>query len=272
MDFWAQHKDFILKVLAGFGVFLVALIARSVVQGDDLEKAESKNKSAASQIRRRAVIPKPTVAKLRRAADMLAANTATVAAEFGFDATDEKALQRLLLERVFDRIVKARELTDDPKEMARRVQQALAVNLNGAFGALRLRLREEMVDEAAERNVTFPEDGLGFGQLVSLESADLTKYLLQLELVSRIVHDCLGMKVVQKGKSTTLSISAIEEVRIDSADETSPAIAEANPAFLREYVVRFRLRGKEAAILELLNRLEEPQYGPRVTIRAMKAE
>jgi hypothetical protein len=37
-------------------------------------------------------------------------------------------------------------------------------------------------------------------------------------------------------------------------------------------VVRFRLRGKEAAILELLNRLEEPQYGPRVTIRAMKAE
>ena len=36
MDFWAQHKDFVLKVLAGVGVFLVALIARGVVYGDEL--------------------------------------------------------------------------------------------------------------------------------------------------------------------------------------------------------------------------------------------
>ena len=36
MDFGAQHKDFVLKVLAGFGVFLVALIARGVCYGDDL--------------------------------------------------------------------------------------------------------------------------------------------------------------------------------------------------------------------------------------------
>ena len=30
MDFWPQHKDFVLRVLAGFGVFLVALIARGI--------------------------------------------------------------------------------------------------------------------------------------------------------------------------------------------------------------------------------------------------
>jgi hypothetical protein len=272
VDFWAQHKDFILKVLAGFGVFLVALIARGVVHGDDLERAESSNANAAAQIRRRAVIPKSTVGELRRAAEQLQANTGKIAAEYGFDATDEKALQRLLLERVFERIIKARELSEDPKELAQRAQQALAVNLNGAFGALRLRLREEMIDEAAERNVTFPEDGVGFGQLVSLESADLTKYLLQLELVSRVIHDCLGMEVTHRGKRATLTIGAIEEIRIDTADETTPPIAEANPAFLREYVVRFKVRGKEAPLLELMNRLEDPQYGPRVQIRAFKAE
>ena len=40
MDFWAQHKDFVLKVLAGFAVFVVALIARGVVYGDDLEQGQ----------------------------------------------------------------------------------------------------------------------------------------------------------------------------------------------------------------------------------------
>jgi len=267
VDFWAQHKDFILKVLAGFGVFLVALIARGVVLGDDLEQAEQRNQRDSAKIRREKVVPRSTVTQLKRAAEKLEENTAALAEDVGFVATDERALQRRLLERVFERIVKARGLTDDPVEAARRVQEALAVNLNGAFGALRLRLREEMLDEASERNVRVPEEGLGFGQLVSIESADLTKYLLQLELVSRVVHDCLGMDVRRGTKTMTVAMTGIEEVRIDSQDETPPPIPGAHPAFLREYVVRFKLRGKEPAIIELFNRLGDPKYGPRVPIR-----
>jgi len=272
VDFWAQHKDFILKVLAGLGIFLVALIARGVVFGDDLEKAEQKNQRQANEVRRSQVVPKATVTKLKRAADLLEESTVSMAAEIGWDASDERSLQRELLERVFERIVRARDLADDPKEMARRVQQALAVNLNGAFGALRLRLRDEILDEATERGVGVPEEGLGFAQLVSIESADLTKYLLQLELVSRITHDCLGMEVTSGGKSWTVAMNQIEEVRIDSQDETPPPIPGANPAFLREYVVRFKLRGSEAAVLELINRLDDPQYGPRVPILSLKAD
>jgi len=251
VDFWAQHKDFILKVLAGFGVFLVALIARGVVLGDDLEQAEQRNQRDSAKIRREKVVPRSTVTQLKRAAEKLEENTAALAEDVGFVATDERALQRRLLERVFERIVKARGLTDDPVEAARRVQEALAVNLNGA----------------SERNVRVPEEGLGFGQLVSIESADLTKYLLQLELVSRVVHDCLGMDVRRGTKTMTVAMTGIEEVRIDSQDETPPPIPGAHPAFLREYVVRFKLRGKEPAIIELFNRLGDPKYGPRVPIR-----
>ncbi len=41
MDFWAQHKDFVLKILAGLGVFIVAIIARRITYGDELENAAS---------------------------------------------------------------------------------------------------------------------------------------------------------------------------------------------------------------------------------------
>ena len=51
MDFWAQHKDFVLKVLAGFAVFVVALIARGVVYGDDLEQGQGKNGKMAREVR-----------------------------------------------------------------------------------------------------------------------------------------------------------------------------------------------------------------------------
>jgi len=272
VDFWAQHKDFILKVLAGLGVFLVALIARGVVFGDDLERAETKGRTYASTVRRAKVVDRSDVNALKRAAEQLQDQTRSLATEIGWDATDERALQRELLERALERIIRLRELPDDPKELAKRVQQSLAVNLNGAFGELRLRLREEMLDEAAERGVGAPDDGLGFAQLVSIESVDLTKYLLQLELVSRVVHDALGMDIRRGGKTMTVAMNQIVEVRIDSQDETEPAIPGANPAFLREYVVRFRLRGSEAAVLELMNRLDDPRYGPRVPIRQVKAE
>jgi hypothetical protein len=272
VDFWAQHKDFILKVLAGFGVFLVALIARGVVLGDDLERAESRGSTFASKVRRNDVVSPAKVSELNRAAEQLDAQTERLATEIGWDATDERALQRRLLERVLERIVEARDLPDDPKELAGRVQQSLAVNLNGAFGELRLRLREEMLDEAAERSVGVPEDGLGFGSLVSIEPVDLTKYLLQLELVSRVTHAALGMEIRRGGKTMTVAMNQIAEVRIDTQDETPPPIPGANPNLLREYVVRFRLRGNEVAVLELLNRLDDPKYGPRVPIRALKAE
>ena len=274
MDFWAQHKDCILKILAGLGVFLVAMIARGIVYGDELEVEQRRNRTLAGQIRSRKIVPKKTVMQLNRAAEKLQANVAQLAGEIGFDASDEKALRQKLLTNIFRRIADLRGggSGESPEALAARVLQNFDVNLNGTFGALRLLMRDEILDEAGERNVSVPEDGMGFQSLVSIESGDLLKYLLQLELVTRVVTDALGMEVRTKaGQRETISVEAIEDVRIDTQDQTPlPLGAGVNPQFLREYEVRITLRGSEESIINLINRLESGT--PSVPIRAMRAE
>lgn len=273
MDFWAQHKDFILKILAGLGVFLVALIARGIVYGDELEGEQARNRRLAGQIRSRKIVPKKTVAQLNRAAEALEANVGNIAAEIGFDASDEKALRLKLLSNTFRRISTLRGGEgESPDALAARVLQNFDVNLNGTFGALRLLMRDEILDEAGERNVAVPEEGLGFQSLVSIESGDLLKYLLQLELVTRVVTDAMGMEVrTAAGKTETISVEAIEEVRIDTQDQTPlPLGSGVNPQFLREYEVRITLRGSEQSIINLINRLESGT--PSVPVRALRAE
>jgi len=272
VDFWAQHKDFILKVLAGFGVFLVALIARGITYGEELEAAQTENRKLAGQIRSRKVVPRSKVAKAKRAAEELKQNTEALAAEIGFDASDPKALRKQLLTRVFGRMIALRGGTGESAEqLASRILDSFDVNLNGTFGALRLRARDELLDEAGERNVLLPEDGLGFQGLVSIEAGDLLKYLLQLDLVTRVVTDALGMEVRTKaGAKETIRVTAIEEVRIDTQETTpAPLGSGANPRFLHEYEVRIGLLGDEASIIEILNRLETGS--PRVPVRGMKA-
>jgi len=195
-----------------------------------------------------------------------------MATEIGFDGSDEKALRKTLLTRVFDRLIKLRGGAGETAEqLATRVLDSFDVNLNGTFGALRLRARDEIIDEAGERNVGLPEDGLGFQSLVSIEAGDLLKYLLQLELVTRVVSDALGMEVrIKGGGKETIRVVAIEEVRIDTQETTAPPLGPGvNPQFLREYEVRITLLGDEASIIEILNRLETGS--PRVPVREMEA-
>lgn len=274
MDFWAQHKDFILRVLAGFGVFLVALIARGIVYGDELETEQGRNRKFAGQIKSKKVISRKRVADLNRAATQLNANVESLAQDIGFDATDERKLRRTLLTRTFRRLISL-GVGDgqSPEDLARVVDENFDVNLNGTFGALRLRVRDDVLIEAGERNVALPEHGMGFAQLVSIDSGDLVKYLLQLELMTRVMTDALGMEITDRetGRKRIIRADAIEEVRIDSQDSTSPPLGSGvNPQFLREYEVRMVVRGTEETLIELINRLESGK--PRVPVRAMRAE
>ena len=274
MDFWAQHKDFILKVLAGFGVFLVAVIARGIVYGDDLETAQGLNRKYANQIKSKRVVSRRKVAELTRAAKQLRANVDTLAKEIGWDASNERELRRALLATTFRRLIAlgVGSEGDSPDDLARIVDENFDVNLNGTFGALRLRVRDDVLLEAGERNVALPEDGLGFGQLVSIDSGDLLKYLLQLELMTRVLTNALGMEIrnPETGRKEMLRVEAIEEVRIDTQDTAPPLGGGVNPQFLREYEVRMVVRGDERTIIALINQLEASN--PRVPIRSMRAE
>ena len=85
MDFWAQHKDFILKVLAGVGVFLVALIARGITYGDELENEQARTGKLKNEISSKK-IPKPAeIRELNAIAAQLQQNADSLAGQVGWN-------------------------------------------------------------------------------------------------------------------------------------------------------------------------------------------
>lgn len=241
MDFWAQHKDFVLRVLAGVGVFLVALIARGIVHGDDLEKAVRKNGVLRNQIRNLKIIPPAKVTALEKARDDLRSNVRGFVDQLGWNAT-RGDLDLHLIERTLGRLRRVREAGEGAAASeARSAREALRADLNGGFGQLRLSVDADLRDEAGEKNMKLAEE-IGFSSLRSLDGAELLKYLGQLELVTRVVRYALDVRA-----------QAVEDIGIQT--ERSEPVPGANPQFLQEYAVRVRIRCSQAGQAQILNRL-----------------
>lgn len=257
MDFWAQHKDFVLRVLAGAGVFLVALIARGIVYGDDLENETNRNGSLASQIRNLKLMPLERIATLEANGKRLAANAEEFTRQLGWKAGQED-LDLALIERTLSHLRRVRE-SGGVQQAARDAREAIRADLNGGCGQLRLLVTDDLGDEAGERNIRLA-DGLGFGAVTSLEPGELPKYLSQLEFVARVVRYALDAKAL-----------AVEEIGIETGDDE--AIPGANPEFLREYAVRFRIRCATDAVLQIVNRLLAESPGvPLRELRVRRAD
>ncbi len=260
MDFWAQHKDFVLRVLAGLGVFLVALIARGIVYGDDLEKAKGDNSRLSSELRKKSIATIPDIAAAEANAKKLHANAVAIANEIGFPAGDPD-LEGALIRRTLGYLRRfSGEGAADLEAEAVTARQSIRDNLNGGFGQLRLVVRDELAEEADIQNIKVSE-GLGFENVTEMESGELLKYLMQLELAARVVRYGIDARV-----------GMIEEIRIDTGRETE-VIPGANPEFLREYPVEIRIRGTQEAVLKVLNRLEsEPPTVPWRGLRIDRSE
>jgi hypothetical protein len=241
VDFWAQHKDFVLKILAGFGVFLVALIARGIAFGDELEEASRDNKKLNSEIKAMKIATASEIRGLESARDKLKSNAETISAQVAWVGTPEE-LESKLIERSLSYLRPNRE---DPQRLpaaVRLAQDAIRANLNGGFGELRGAIEDELVNEASEKNIRIERD-LGFAQITELEPDELEKYLLQLELTTRVVRYCIDAEV-----------DAIEEIRVEQ--RTSQVIPGGNPEFLREFPVRIRFRANQAAMLKVFAALD----------------
>jgi len=260
VDFWAQHKDFVLRVLAGLGVFLVALIARGIVYGDDLEKAKGDNSRLASALRGKSLATSDEITAAEANAKKLQANAAEIAGMIGFAGGDPD-LELTLIRRTLGYLRRFRgEGAGELDAEALAARQSIRDNLNGGFGQLRLVVRDELAEEADIQNIKVSE-GLGFENVTDMEGAELVKYLLQLELAARVVRYGIDARV-----------GMVEEIRIDAGRETE-VIPGANPDFLREYPVEIRLRGTQEATLKVLNRLEaEPPTVPWRGLRIDRSE
>ena len=255
MDFWAQHKDFVLKVAAGFGVFLVALIARGIVYGDELELAQRKNSKLSGDVKRMRIANIRDIQGLEGDAKALEKNAGTIVGQIGWKGTVED-LDSKLIERTLGYLRKYREDPGQLKPAAAQARQAILDNLNGGFGQLRLTVEDDLADECAADNIRV-EDGFGFQNVTELQSGELEKYLIQLELATRVVRYCIDAKV-----------AGIEEVRIDT--KGGLPIAGANPDFLREFAVRVRFRGEQGAVLKVLERLASES--PAAPLRGLRMD
>ena len=259
MDFWAQHKDFILKILAGVGVFLVALIARSITYGDELEKEQSRNARLAAEIRSSKIAPMSKIHELEADAKQLEENANAIAGQIGWNLGDEEALKKTLLERILRSTRRyRREGEESVKRAAEDFRTALREELNGGFGQLRLVVQQELISEASEKNIKVAE-GVGYGNIIEIAPDELLQYLLQLELVSRVVRYAIDAKV-----------DSIDEVRITQGGARREAVIPgANPEFLEEYDVTVIFTASQEAVWKILDRLE--QEPPRVTVGGLRA-
>jgi hypothetical protein len=261
VDFWAQHKDFILKVLAGLGIFLVALIARSITYGDDLENAQHANAQLGQQIRAMRIAPVPEIQALKGDAEKLGQNAAMIARQIGWNVAEKDPEQELLTRILRYTRRYARQGENEVRRATEDFRQALRDDLNGGFGQLRLMVRQELVEEAGERNIKIAE-GIGLENLKELESDELLQYLLQLELVARVVRYGIDAGVV-----------AITDVKITMRQRgrgREEVIPGANLEFLEEYPVTVTFAASQGATLKILDRLEAE--GPRVPLTGIKAQ
>ncbi len=257
MDFWAQHKDFILKVLAGLGIFLVILIARGITYGDDLEDAMKKNRALTSKIKKLKIAPISKIRSIENNAERLAQNVKTISGQIGFDAADD-SLEVTLIQRTLGYTRRFAPQTEAERATeARAFLGAIRDNLNGGFGQLRLLVREELLDEGNELDIVFHE-GIGFQNLTQVKESELLQYLLQLELAARVARYALDARV-----------DTVRSMRITTG-EVRDLIPGANPDFLREYVVKIEFIGDQKGLTSMMNRLEDTL--PRVTVRHIRVD
>ena len=258
MDFWAQHKDFVLKVGAGVVVFLVALIAKNITYSDDLQKAESNLTANTNKVKRMKIAKRADIRGLEEDRDKRNQNAKIIAGQIGFVGKPDE-LEPVLIKRILSYL---RTMREDPSLLDRavRVQRdALRANLNGGFGELRLTVEEQMRDEGREKNIGI-EGKLGFEEVTELKPAELEQYLLQLELTARLIRYCIDAKV-----------DSIDEVRITKGRDAQRAVIPGgNRAFLREYPVRITFRASQEAMMSVLHRLVKES--PAVPARELAIE
>lgn len=247
MDFWAQHKDFILKILAGVGVFLVALIARSITYGDDLEKQQQLNQRRAAKIRGMRVAERGEIHELEKDKERLLANAKALTTQVGWDLSDNRLEQNLMRRIVASTREHAQKGEDAIQRAVEDYRGAIQQDLNSGFGRLRLMVRQALVEEAKEKGIRVEKEreGLGFDAVTDMADDERLQYLLQLELVARVARAAIDARV-----------TSLDGVEITTARSREPVIPGANPGFLQEYAVTFSFSASLDATRAVLNRLE----------------
>jgi hypothetical protein len=248
VDFWAQHKDFILKILAGVGIFLVVLLARSITYGDELEREEATNRSLKAKISSTQVAKESEIQALQQDAERLKANAKALTEQIGWNL-DDKALESTLLRRILRYTRTYAKRSDaDVQRAVDDFRAGLNDDLNSGFGQLRIKVGQDLVEEAKQKGIKVDEggEGVAFATVTNIEPNEKLQYLMQLELVSRFARAAIDAPV-----------DAIDSVRITGSERREPPIPGANPEFFNQYQVEVRFTASANAARAVVNHLED---------------
>lgn len=234
-DFWARHKSFVLKILAGLGVCLLAWIVGSSLTEKDMDAYESSIGRLRRQIQETKAPPVAAASAYEQAGDRLSERILFLANRMG-DLRTGVDLRNGLVRELLD--LAGKRTPQNEADFLRRAEVRPESCLQGlvAFFADSIR------SEAARRNVVV-DDGLGFDNLQH-EAGHLVRYLMSLKTIVTTIR--LAMEE-----------GATEIVQIAIAPPPGGRFL-AEETFVSQFPVRLELRGPSAVLLRILDRLTDP--------------
>jgi hypothetical protein len=249
-NLWQRHRTFILKILAGLAVCLLAWIIGSSLSGKGMDTLIARNDSVRRSIRSMSVPSPKDTSAYRAAADELRKRILFVANRVAETRSGENLRTGLIKDLLVLVGQDSPATRDELIRQSRQNAQACVTRLQGmATTALRR--------EAGPKNIVIDER-LGFDG-VEVASGEVDRYLLTLKLIVEAVR--MGID------------EGVSEIRTISIQQPGGGRFEEEDTFLREYPVTLTYRGASAVLLRILDRLNAPEHPfPIQALRRFQAD
>ena len=233
---WQRHRTFILKILAGLGVCLLAYIIGSSLSDSDIDSMKLQIEGEARKVKNSPVHSPETARELSAASETLRNRLQFLAARVGETRAGEDLRVGLLSDLL---IVVGKNTPGTLSEYLKESRQS-------PKGCLRRILddaEKTLLADAGLKNVLV-ERGLGF-ERVDMEAGQLDRYLLTLKLILSAVR--IG---IDEGAFEIRQIGIL----------TPPGRFEGEETFLRQYPVTVTYRGPSATLFRILEKLNAPEH------------
>jgi hypothetical protein len=249
-NLWEQHRTFILKAMAGAGVFLVLLIVHCSMQDKSQSDWETENAKKWTAISNKKVPSQTVIAEHQAACEQIESRMRFLAGKVGETRKGDE-LRRGIISEILTTVG-----TSSPKRIDRYLQDARTAQ-KACIVALAGEVNEYLNNKASLVNVVIERE---LGSVVEdMEDVELDRYLICLKLIMHVLELAIDEEVY--------------EVKTVSIGSPPGGRFEGEAVFVREYPVNLELRGPADSILEFLERLNDPdRFIPVTELRQVRPD
>ncbi|MHC4472583.1 MAG: hypothetical protein ACYS99_16660 [Planctomycetota bacterium] len=236
--------------MAGLGVFLVLLIVHCSMQDKSQGDWEDDNDGKRARISMKRVPTQETIDAHELAVEQIEGRVRFLAGKVGETRKGED-LRRGIINELLERIGMSSAATVDRYlQDARTAPKACVVGLAGKANEY-LNNRASLVNVVLEREL---------GSVVEdMEDAELDRYLICLNLIVQVLELAIDEQVY--------------EVKTVSIGQPPGGRFEGEDVFVREYPVNIEIRGPADAVLEFIEKLNDPdRFVPVTELRQIRPD